>query len=160
MATQADVKTEPWPEVEWEEGYPIAEDDDFLAWDALPLDFGEAAKFILRELPIAAENCCASCSVHDRADRYTGEAIKRIRFSTGGWSGAESLIGFIESRFDTRHFMESWRRGGHYVFEVPAHFLAQGIEARRATTTQIGVVHESPVPKECAQTQSPKDSTP
>jgi hypothetical protein len=99
------------------------------------LDFGEAARFVLRELPRAAENCCAWCSVHDRADRYDGEPIKRIRFSTGGWSGAESLIGFIQSRFDTSHFMQSWQRGGHYVFEIPA----SAIEAATAgETTKIG----------------------
>jgi hypothetical protein len=126
-----------WPEVEWEEGYPTAEDDDFKAWDGLPLDFGEAARFVLRELPKAAENCCAYCDVSE-VEEY-GEMLKRIHFSTGGWSGAESLIAFIESRFDTRHFMESWRRGGHYVFEIPA----SAIEARRGETEGLDAKHES-----------------
>jgi hypothetical protein len=112
-----------WPEVEWAEGYPTAEDDDFVAWDALPLDFKQAARFVLRELPKAAENCCASCTVTEAAD-FMGDPVTRIEFSTGGWSGAESLLGFISSRFDTRHFMESWRRGGHYVFEIEPYHLA------------------------------------
>jgi hypothetical protein len=141
----ASIPCAEWPEVEWEDGYPTAEDDDFAAWAGLPLDFGEAARFVLRELPKAAEYCCAWCSVHDRPDRYSGEPVKRIRFSTGGWSGAESLVDFIESRFDTRHFMTSWQRGGHYVFEIPA----SAIEARRAETT--GSVHESAGPKDDAQ---------
>jgi len=102
----------------WDDnGYPTAEDDDFLAYAGLPLDFQRAAEFILTELPRAAEHCCAWCGVTDAVD-FMDHPVKRIEFSTGGWSGAESLIGFIESRFDTRHFMESWRRGGHYVFEI------------------------------------------
>jgi hypothetical protein len=126
-----------WPEVEWEDGYPTAEDDDFLAWAGLPLNFNEAAKFVLRELPRAAENCVAFCEVEDAfEEHYPDEPIKRIQFSTGGWSGAESLLGFISSRFDTRHFMESWRRGGHYVFEVPMHFLASGMSAGTSETNE------------------------
>lgn len=114
-----------WPEVEWEECYPTAEDDDFAAWDGLPLDFNEAAKFLLRELPRAADNCCAWGTVQDAyAFDDMDRPCKLIKFSTGGWSGAESLIGFIGSRFDTKHFMLSWRRGGHYEFEIPEQFYA------------------------------------
>ena len=112
-----------WPCVEWEDGYPTAEDNDFMAWSSLPLDFWQAAQFLLRELPEAAANCCAFCSVVDATDDNSDGPVKRIEFSTGGWSGAESLISFIGSRLDTNHFMISWRRGGHYVFEIPMHFL-------------------------------------
>jgi len=109
-----------WPEVEWDEnGYPTAEDDDFLAYAGLPLDFRAAADFIRRELPFAAEVCCASCEEEAGTD-ICGKPVTLLHFSTGGWSGAESLLAFIESRFDTRYFMLSWRRGGHYVFELPA----------------------------------------
>ena len=111
-----------WPSVEWEEGYPTAEDDEFLTWDGLQLDFQKAAAFVLHELPSAAENCCASCAAYDSFDAI-GRAVWRIEFSTGGWSGAESLMSFIRSRADTRHFMESWKRGGHYVFEIPERYL-------------------------------------
>lgn len=121
-----------WPPVEWDDdGYPTGEYDDFAAWDGLKLDFNEAAAFLLRELPECARNCCAACDVTDAADELFGDKpVKRIEFSTGGWSGAESLIGLISNRFDTRHFMLSWRRGGHYVFEIPLHFLAQGMQLR------------------------------
>lgn len=113
-----------WPCVEWEDGYPTAEDDEFMAWASFPLNFRQAANFLLRELPKAAANCCAYCSVIDATDdALGGAALKRIEFSTGGWSGAESLIAFINSRKDTSLFMVSWRRGGHYVFDIPAHFL-------------------------------------
>lgn len=115
---------EHWPEVEWEGGYPVAEDDDFQAWSRFPLNFEQAAAFLLRELPAAMENCCASCTIEDAFDDVIcSSPVKRISFSTGGWSGAESLIGFIEKRFDTNHFMVSWRRGGHYVFEIPVRYL-------------------------------------
>lgn len=119
-----------WPCVEWEDGYPTAEDDDFLAWSSLPLDFRHAAQFLLRELPEAAANCCASCNVVDGMDGITGKLVKLIAFTTGGWSGAESLIAFIESRPDTSHFMLSWRRGGHYLFEIPVSFLLPPEEAQ------------------------------
>lgn len=112
----------PWPEVEWDGGYPVAEDDDFQTWRDLPFNFHKAAQFLLIELPIAAENCCASCDVEDAADLF-GKPVKLINFSTGGWSGAESLIGLIERRIDTSRFMLSWRRGGHYVFEIPVRYL-------------------------------------
>lgn len=114
-----------WPEVEWDEGYPTAEDDDFAAWNRFPYNFRQAAKFLLRELPKASEFCCASCGVVDALDDLFGaKPVKRIEFSTGGWSGAESLIAFIEKRFDTQHFMLSWKRGGHYVFEIPEVYYA------------------------------------
>ena len=119
-----------WPCVEWEDGYPTAEDDDFMAWSSLPLDFRHAAQFLLRELPEAAANCCAFCSVVDATDDIMGKPVKLIEFATGGWSGAESLIAFIESRPDTGRFMLSWRRGGHYVFEIPVSFLLPPEEAQ------------------------------
>jgi hypothetical protein len=120
--------SERWPSVEWDDdGYPLAESDDFAGWDNLSLDFVKAARFLLDELPFAATQCCCACSVEDGFDELFGDRrVKRIEFSTGGWSGAESLIGFIESRLDTRHFMLSWRRGGHYVFEIPKRFYAEG----------------------------------
>jgi hypothetical protein len=147
----------------WDDnGYPTAEDDDFLAYAGLPLDFQRAAEFILTELPRAAEHCCAWCGVTDAVD-FMDHPVKRIEFSTGGWSGAESLIGFIESRFDTRHFMESWRRGGHYVFEIPrrAYFASSGEAFGRDGETRLDAKHEHAVPNEDsadAQPTPPKGS--
>lgn len=114
-----------WPEVEWEDGYPLAEDDDFAAWDSLPLSFANAAAFLMLELPRAAANCCASCEVSNKFNVDIKAPVKHVYFSTGGWSGAESLIGFIERRVDTSYFMLSWHRGGHYVFEIPERYLAR-----------------------------------
>lgn len=113
-----DMASDAWPSVEWEDGYPTAEDDDFMAWDGLPINFKLAARFVVEALSDAANNCCASCDI-DRTEKAL-----HVRFSTGGWSGAESLINFIEGRPDTEYFMMSWRRGGHYEFEIPAHLIA------------------------------------
>jgi hypothetical protein len=116
------TKPDDWPAIEWEDGCPV--DEEFDDYAGLPIDIEKAGRFLLCELPEAAENCCASCEVTDSVDALE-RPVKRIAFSTGGWSGAESLIGFIESRFDTKHLMVSWRRGGHYLFEVPASPEAQ-----------------------------------
>jgi hypothetical protein len=135
-----------WPEIEYEDGYPA--DEDFVAWGNVtspPLSFDEAGKWLLRELPRAAEHMCCSCKVTKTRDRF-GKAIHRIHFSTGGWSGAESIIGLINRRVDMHHLMESWQRGGHYVFEIPirkdvrsiSEIRKQAWETRRAKYGQSG----------------------
>jgi hypothetical protein len=100
-----------WPAIEWDGGYPTDASLDTIR--TLPLDFGEAAAFIRRELRRCAESCCASYG-EDEGDQYLF-----ICFSTGGWSGAEQLMALIEKRVDTSHHMYQWRRGGHYEFRVP-----------------------------------------
>lgn len=107
-----------WPEIEYEECYPV--DEDFVAWGNVsspPLDMDKAGEWLLRELPRAAENMCCNCRVR-KGTGITGKPVVLIDFSTSGWSGAESIIGLINRRVDLRHHMLSWRRGGHYVFEV------------------------------------------
>lgn len=113
---------EDWPEIEYEECYPV--DEDFAAWGDLsspPLSMKLAGEWLLRELPRAAEHMCCSCRVRKGKDKgIMGKLVMLIEFSTGGWSGAEAIIGLINRRFDLRRHMLSWRRGGHYVFEVEA----------------------------------------
>ena len=100
-----------WPALEWDgHGYP--EEASIEAIRALPLNFNKAGEFVRNELTACAEVCCASYEEETADD---GTVIGH--FSTGGWSGAESLMGLIESRFDASYFMMSWRRGGHYTFE-------------------------------------------
>lgn len=107
-----------WPAIEYDDGYPV--DEDFASFTAKepPLSFAAAGEWLLRELPSAAENMCCSCRI-TRGKDIVGRPVHRIAFSTGGWSGAESIIALIERRADLNHLMQSWRRGGHYVFEVP-----------------------------------------
>lgn len=116
-----------WPTIEYEESYPIGEEQDDwnpLPLDAYPIDIRAAAAWVLGTLTSAAENMCCVCCVSDDKDKYSGNPVKKIDFSTLGWSGAESIIRIIESRFDTNYFTESWRRGGHYVFIIPESYLS------------------------------------
>ncbi|WP_454798512.1 hypothetical protein [Novosphingobium lindaniclasticum] len=109
-----------WPEIEYDECYPV--DEDFVEWGAVTspkLDMAKAGEWLLRELPRAAEHMCCSCRVRKGKNSF-GEAVLLIEFSTSGWSGGESIIRLIERRVDLRQHMLSWRRGGHYVFEVKA----------------------------------------
>lgn len=105
-----------WPEIEYDDGYPV--DEEFAEIADLPLSFVHAREWLLRELPRACEHMCCQCNVR-RGKSITGKPVWRINFSTMGWSGAESIIGLINRRIDLHYHKLSWRRGGHYVFEVP-----------------------------------------
>lgn len=44
----------------------------------------------------------------------------RYAFSTGGWSGNESLVGAIEANAIVQNIGAwAWRRGGHYEYRFP-----------------------------------------
>lgn len=107
-----------WPEIEYEESYPVDEDFAEITSDSPPPSFKDAGAWLLRELPRAAENMTCFCKVTRGKDRITGKPVCRVTFSTYGWSGAESIIRLIERRVDLNYHMVSWRRGGHYTFEV------------------------------------------
>jgi hypothetical protein len=143
-----------WPAIEYDDGYP--EDEEFGYFDDTKLSFHGAASWLLAELPRAADNMPCFCAVKDGVDSFWEKPVKVIAFSTGGWSGAEAIIRLIERRYDMSHFMLSWQRGGHYVFELPARFLASGIEARSDETLQAAQpVGQEPVPSGDAQTTNP-----
>lgn len=132
------TKPDPWAPIEYEEGYPVDEGFGHFCRHDPPLDFHRAAHWLLTELPRAAENmACAYCKVTDGVDEITDSPIKLIEFSTGGWSGAESIIGLIERRFDMAHLMHSWKRGGHFVFEIPAYLLKYA-SMEEASAAQAG----------------------
>ncbi len=155
-----------WESVQYDDGYP--EDEQFSTFDGVALDFYRAARWLLEELPRAADNMCCFCEVSDGLDGFDKRPVKVIRFSTGGWSGAESLIGLVERRFDMSHFMLSWRRGGHYVFEISQRFLehrsmdeakAQGMETRQGGDgTAPSQSDDSPVRQDAPET--PPGDTP
>lgn len=105
-----------WPPIEYEDGYPA--DEDFTEHTKLPYDFEHDAQWLLAELPRATEYMPCHCEVRDGVS-ITGQPCKHIHFSTCGWSGAESIIAFINSRYDLKRLMLQWRRGGHYIFEIP-----------------------------------------
>jgi hypothetical protein len=87
-----------WEPFDYDDGYP--EDEEFSAFDEAPFDFYQAAHWLLAELSRAAENMPCFCEVEDGFDSFWEKPVKVIHFSTGGWSGAESIIGLIERRFD------------------------------------------------------------
>lgn len=132
-----------WPAIEYDDCYPV--DEDFSAFADLPLSFVHAQEWLLRELPRACEWMCCRCDVR-RGKNIMGKPVWRINFNTSGWSGAESIISLINRRPDLRLQMLSWRRGGHYVFEVPfvktarpiSEIRKQAWETRRAKYGERG----------------------
>jgi len=120
-----------WPAIEYDDCYPVDEDFPEFTATTPPLSFSAAGEWLLRELPRATEHMCCSCWI-TRGKDIMGKPVHRINFSTGGWSGAESIIRLIERRIDLQHAMLSWRRGGHYVFEVPVKPSTRPISEVRA----------------------------
>lgn len=109
-----------FPPIEWEEGYPTdASLEAFGAVKDFPIDWSVAGRFLRQELAKCAEHCCASYE-EEAATDLLGKPCTHLHFSTGGWSGAESLISALLGKFWIEHLHIQWNRGGHYIFEVPA----------------------------------------
>lgn len=49
--------------------------------------------------------------------------MKRIAFSTGGWSGAEAFINAVTGNYWLYRYVSGGAPGGHYVFHVPTEIL-------------------------------------
>lgn len=104
-----------------EDGYLTDEWLDALG--AADFDFAEAADFLVNVLPAACEQMsCCGVKVNDGAS-VSGAPVKLVEFWTGGWSGAEELIGVALQKITVKMWQVQWRRGGHYWFEVPARLL-------------------------------------
>lgn len=55
-------------------------------------------------------------------ERHSAEDGATVhKFSTGGWSGNESVISTVDRTMARMLFWESSRRGGHHEYVVPAH---------------------------------------
>lgn len=103
-----------------DDGYPTEE--SLAELKAQPLDFYSAARWIVNELPKAnlyAQSETLAPSIARSHDAFTREPKTVVRYSTLGWSGNEDIIATATDRFDIAHFLVSWRKGGHFVFEVP-----------------------------------------
>ena len=85
------------------------------------------ARWMVETFPLLAGTMrpYAHCEVFDTLDAMDRPA-KRIEFSTGGWSGCEALVNAVLGNPWLRVHYYSWRRGGHYVFEVPVSALKGG----------------------------------
>lgn len=60
------------------------------------------------------------CIEYELATDSLDHTVVRFHFSTGGWSGHEEMIEELKRTWFWTMFWESSRRGGHYVFEIPA----------------------------------------
>lgn len=104
------------------EGYP--EDDSLQKLMAFDMTPQQAARFVVYDFPeICEQISCCHCAVSDAED-WDGKPKKMVRFTTGGWSGAEDLIGAMLGHFWIKHLHFRWERGGLFEFEVPNHLLA------------------------------------
>jgi len=111
---------EQYPPIEWDEdGYPTEASLAALrAVDNMAFVPGEAERYLRQELAQCAERCCASYE-EEPAVNIVDKPVLHLRFSTGGWSGAESLMAELLRKFWIDHLLAQWNRGGHYIFEVP-----------------------------------------
>jgi hypothetical protein len=105
---------------EADEGYPAeAWIDRFNALPFTAITPAEAADFLVNRLPeIAKTISCMQVVISDDKDEYRDEPLKRIEYITGGWSGAEDLIGAMLKQLWIRQRHTLWKRGGYFVFEV------------------------------------------
>lgn len=105
-----------WFEVD-EDGYPT--DDSLKRLGSVNFEPPYAAQFLYEEFEqIVNQIPCASIWFVEGKD-ILDHPNTLIHFTTGGWSGAESLIGVLLSNFWIKHYHCMWKRGGLYVFDIP-----------------------------------------
>jgi hypothetical protein len=108
-----------WFEIE--DGYPTDDSLERLAGvDAASIDWW--ACFIAFDLPEIRAQMCGGASCVDVTE--APDAVN-VSLSTAGWSGVEDVMDVIESKAGAVWFMTSWRRGGHYEFDVPRCYLPE-----------------------------------
>lgn len=113
---------------ESEEGYP-AESwiEKFDTLDFTAVTPKQAADFLVNRLPAIAKTIsCMRVIISDAKDEYAERPLKRIEYITGGWSGAEDLIHSMLRQFWIKHYHTLWKRGGYFVFDVPASLVSNG----------------------------------
>lgn len=106
-----------WQPIEWDDGYPTDESLEYYE-NVRSFGFEGSGEFLVDTLKTCVGNCCAFYRERNGKDTF-GKSVLLIDFSTGGWSGAEDIISIIQRNIFLSRYMLSWRRGGHYVFEIP-----------------------------------------
>jgi hypothetical protein len=94
------------------EGYPEPKDlDRIKSWDTY--DVFNLIEYV----------CCKwsyqKWGVKKYWEKKREREVLKVELHTAGWSGNEDLINaLLENRMFTMMWYESWRRGGHYYFEI------------------------------------------
>lgn len=108
------------------DGYPTEETlERIKTWDVIPdgkrFDFEAAMDFAGRAW--SYPDYWTKTELWDDPEGYPGQKPQlRYVFSTGGWSGNESIIAAIEENQALQMLGAwSWRRGGHYEYRFPIH---------------------------------------
>jgi hypothetical protein len=105
--TSIDLDDDSYPTDEWIEAF------------ATVRDYEGAADWMINTFPEFVERIGYGNTRIRKARDIIGGEVLRIEYSTGGWSGQESFINAVERTPAWMLFGQSWRRGGHYVFEIP-----------------------------------------
>jgi len=100
-----------------EDGYPTDEALKYIeTFDWKEGDVTELFAFIksILEMHVWIESVVENCLFNNKITKY-----RKYEFSTGGWSGNEEIIrAFQRNNFLWDLCLESYRRGGHYVFDT------------------------------------------
>lgn len=118
--------------IEYDDEGQYPTEESLAALVAQPFNFGDAARFVIEQLPkanIYQGDGWRGSDVERARDPYLKQPIVRVVYATGGWSGNESVIEAALERADVSFFLVQWRRGGQFVFEVPAAFIHLASEA-------------------------------
>ena len=89
LHTQFELKPNLWFELD-DDGYPTEESFEYVK--NLPDDPKRFAEFMVYEFPHCTQMYCAHYNAY-KAENIFEEIV--VKFSTGGWSGCEELLGYI-----------------------------------------------------------------
>ena len=96
--------------------------DEILDTDRVAVGPTSAANFLLKDfVAIIQEIPYTYIKVLELNNHFL------LKFSTGGWSGAEDIINAILDRYWFEFFLVGFRKGGHYEFEIPKNYLREGV---------------------------------
>lgn len=97
-------------------GYPTDELLDFIAALSVPL----SNKDVTELLDLVKDMWSYPERATQKVVENWGHAYRKYTFSTGGWSGNESLLDAVfEIDFFKSLYLKKWESGGYYEFLIP-----------------------------------------